>query len=75
MKEQALVVHSDPEILGGTPVFVGTRVPLRNLIDYLERSHSLDEFLDAFPSVSRHQAVAALEAAHEALTARARPAR
>jgi uncharacterized protein (DUF433 family) len=75
MKDQALVVHSDPEILGGTPVFVGTRVPLRNLIDYLERGHSLDEFLDAFPSVSRQQAVAALEAAHEALTARARPAR
>ena len=75
MKDQALVVHSDPEILGGTPVFVGTRVPLRNLIDYLERGHSLDEFLDAFPSVSRQQAVAALEAAHEALIARARPAR
>lgn len=75
MKDQTLVVHSDPEILGGTPVFVGTRVPLRNLIDYLERGHSLDEFLDAFPSVSREQAVAALEAAHEALTTRARPAR
>lgn len=75
MKDEALVVHSDPEILGGTPVFVGTRVPLRNLIDYLERGHSLDDFLDAFPSVSRQQAVAALEAAHEALTARARPAR
>jgi uncharacterized protein (DUF433 family) len=75
MKDQTLVVHSDPEILGGTPVFVGTRVPLRNLIDYLERGHSLDEFLDAFPSVSREQAVAALEAAHEALTTRAHPAR
>ncbi len=75
MNDQAIVVHSDPEILGGTPVFVGTRVPFRNLIDYLERDHSLDEFLDAFPSVSRQQAVAALEAAHEALTARARPAR
>jgi uncharacterized protein (DUF433 family) len=74
MKDQTLVVHSDPEILGGTPVFVGTRVPLRNLIDYLERGHSLDEFLDAFPSVSREQVVAALEAAHEALTTRARPA-
>jgi uncharacterized protein (DUF433 family) len=68
------VVHSDPEILGGTPVFVGTRVPLRNLIDYLERGHDLDEFLDDFPSVSRDQAVAALEAAHDALTAHARPA-
>jgi len=69
------VIHSDPEILGGTPVFVGTRVPFRNLIDYLERGHSLDEFLDEFPSVSRDQAVAALEAAHEALSAGARAAR
>jgi uncharacterized protein (DUF433 family) len=68
------VVHSDPEILGGVPVFVGTRVPLRNLIDYLERDYSLDEFLDAFPSVSREQAIAALEAAHEVLTARAHSA-
>ena len=67
MTNQVLVVHSDPEILGGTPVFVGTRVPLRNLIDYLERGHTLDECLDVFPSVS--QVVAALEAAHEALTA------
>lgn len=65
------IIHSDPEILGGTPVFVGTRVPLRNLIDYLERGYSLDEFLDAFPSVSREQAVAALEAAHAELTAHA----
>ncbi|MGH9784705.1 MAG: DUF433 domain-containing protein [Terriglobia bacterium] len=69
------VIHSDPDILGGTPVFVGTRVPLRNLIDYLERGHSLDEFLDAFPTVSRKQAVAALGAAHEALSSHARPAR
>jgi uncharacterized protein (DUF433 family) len=69
------VVHSDPEILGGTPVFQGTRVPLRNLIDCLERGHTLDEFLDSFPSVSRNQAVAALEAAHEALNSRARSSR
>jgi uncharacterized protein (DUF433 family) len=74
MTAHHLVVHSDPEILGGTPVFVGTRVPLRNLIDYLEGDYSLDEFLDSFPSVSREQAVAALEAAHEALTARAHSA-
>lgn len=67
-----LVVHSDPEILGGTPVFHGTRVPLRNLIDYLERGYTLDEFLDSFPSVSRDQAVAALEAGHDALNSRAR---
>ena len=75
MPTTSAVVHSDPEILGGTPVFVGTRVPFRNLIDYLERNHSLDEFLDAFPTVSRQQVLAALEAAHEAVTARARAAR
>jgi uncharacterized protein (DUF433 family) len=69
------VVHSDPEILGGTPVFVGTRVPFRNLIDYLERDHSLEEFLDSFPTVSREQAVASLEAAHEAVSAHAHSAR
>ena len=55
------VVHSDPEILGGTPVFVGTRVPLKNLIDYVQGGHSLDEFLDDLPSVKREQALAALE--------------
>jgi len=61
MPNTAPVVHSDPDILGGTPVFVGTRVPFRNLIDYLERNHSLEEFLDSFPSVSREQAVASLK--------------
>ena len=75
MSTSSPVVHSDPEILGGTPVFVGTRVPLRNLIDYLEHGYSLDEFLDHFPSVSREQVVAALEAAHEALITSARAAR
>ncbi len=75
MPSTIAVVHSDPDILGGTPVFLGTRVPFRNLIDYLARNHSLDEFLDAFPTVSRQQAVAALEAAHEAVIARARVAR
>ena len=75
MSDRMSVVHSDPDILGGTPVFVGTRVPLRNLFDYLERGHGLVEFLDAFPTVSREQAIAALEAAHEDLTAGARPAR
>lgn len=75
MPDTTSVVHSDPEILGGTPVFVGTRVPFRNLIDYLERNHSLHEFLDSFPTVSREQAVAALEAAHEVVTALARSAR
>ena len=65
------VIHSDPDILGGTPVFLGTRVPLRNLIDYLEGGYTLDEFLHEFPSVTREQAVAALEAAGEMLTAHA----
>lgn len=75
MPSKVAVVHSDPEILGGTPVFIGTRVPFRNLIDYLARNHSLDDFLDAFPTVSREQALAGLEAAHEAVTARAHSAR
>lgn len=68
------VVHSDPEILGGTPVFVGTRVPVKNLFDYLEAGDSLDHFLASFPSVTREQAVAALELAHDALIADAHPA-
>jgi uncharacterized protein (DUF433 family) len=75
MAKRLSVVHSDAEIMGGTPVFVGTRVPLRNLFDYLERGHGFDEFLDAFPSVSREQAIAILENAHEVLTADARAAR
>jgi uncharacterized protein (DUF433 family) len=69
------VVHSDPGILGGTPVFVGTRVPVQNLIDYLAAGDTLDEFLAQFPSVSRAQALAALDLAREALEARARAAR
>lgn len=63
------VVHTDPEIMGGTPVFVGTRVPVQSLFDYLEAGDSLEEFLDSFPTVSREQAVAALEIAREAVTA------
>jgi uncharacterized protein (DUF433 family) len=69
------IIHSDPDIMGGTPVFQGTRVPLRILIDYVESGHSLDEFLDAFPTVSREQAAAALGAAGRALSDRARPDR
>ena len=75
MIDRARVVHSDPEILGGTPVFVGTRVPLQNLVDYLETGETLDEFLDSFPSVTRDQAIAALEMAREALEAGAHYAR
>jgi uncharacterized protein (DUF433 family) len=69
------VVHSNPEILGGTPVFVGTRVPFQALLDYLEGGDSLDEFLADFPSVTREQAVTALEQAKEALLATACPPR
>jgi uncharacterized protein (DUF433 family) len=58
------VVHSDPDILGGTQVFMGTRVPIKTLLDYLEAGDSLDEFLDHFPSVKREQAIAILELAN-----------
>ena len=68
------VVHSDPDIMSGTTVFVGTRVPFQTLIDYLEAGQPLSEFLEDFPTVSKEQAVAALEQAKEALLARARPA-
>jgi uncharacterized protein (DUF433 family) len=63
------VVHSDPEIMGGTPVFVGTRVPVQSLFDYLEAGDSVEEFLEAFPTVSREQVLTALEIAREAVTA------
>ncbi|MFL5537454.1 MAG: DUF433 domain-containing protein [Longimicrobiaceae bacterium] len=74
MSKTRIVVHSDPEILGGTPVFVGTRVPLQNLVDYLSAGDSLEDFLRSFPTVSREQAVAALEQAGEALAHVARAA-
>jgi uncharacterized protein (DUF433 family) len=70
-----LVVHSDPEIMSGTRVFVGTRVPFRTLFDYLAAGQPLSEFLEDFPTVSRKQAIAALEQAKEALLERACPAR
>lgn len=61
MEPKEPVIITDPEILGGVPVFAGTRVPVKNLIDYLEAGDSLEKFLDAFPSVTREQAIAALE--------------
>lgn len=60
-------IHSDPEILGGTPVFLGTGVPFQTLLDHLEAGDPLDEFLEDFPTVSREQAIAALEAAKDRL--------
>jgi uncharacterized protein (DUF433 family) len=74
MTDLELLVHRDPDILGGTPVFVGTRVPVKTLFDYLEAGDSLEVFLDAFPSVSRKQAVAALELAREVIAPDAHPA-
>lgn len=66
------IVHSDPEILGGTPVFAGTRVPVQSLFDYLEGGETVDEFLRQFPSVKRDQAIAALDLARHTLLAGAR---
>jgi uncharacterized protein (DUF433 family) len=65
------VIIRDPEILGGTPVFRGTRVPFKNLLDYLEGGHTLDQFLDEFPTVTREAAIAALEHAKDLVIARA----
>ena len=69
MSAKRQVWSSDPEVLGGTPVFAGTRVPVRSLFDYLEGGESLDEFLRQFPSVRRDQAVAALDMARDSLLA------
>jgi len=69
------VIESKPDVLGGTPVFAGTRVPIQTLLDYLEGGHPLDEFLDDFPTVKREQAVALLEHAKVLLVASASPSR
>ncbi|HEY6351650.1 MAG TPA: DUF433 domain-containing protein [Candidatus Angelobacter sp.] len=66
------VIVKDPEILSGTPVFRGTRVPFQALLDYLEGGETLDEFLDDFPTVSREEAIAALEEAKSLVIAQLR---
>lgn len=63
----ASVIIRDPDILSGMPVFAGTRVPAKNLIDYIEHGRSVDEFLDDFPTVHREQVIAALEEVKELL--------
>ncbi len=63
------VVISDPEIMGGTPVFRGTRVPVQTLMEYLEAGESINDFLDGFPTVSREQVIAFLEEAKERVLA------
>lgn len=69
--EKERIVHSDPEIMGGTPVFVGTRVPVNILFEYLAAGDSLEEFLENFPSVRRSQAEAALAFASDLIMASA----
>ncbi len=69
MSAKPQVWRSDPEVLGGTPVFTGTRVPVRSLFDYLEGGESLEDFLRQFPSVRRDQAIAALDMARDSLLA------
>ena len=64
------LITVDPDILGGTPVFTGTRVPVESLFDHLEAGVSLDEFLDDFPSVSKEQAIALLDTASKLLTSK-----
>jgi uncharacterized protein (DUF433 family) len=67
-KEQlSEVFHSDPEVMGGTPVFTGTRVPVQNLVDYLEGGESIDDFLAGFPTVKRTQVIGFIEAARDSL--------
>jgi uncharacterized protein (DUF433 family) len=61
------ILHTDPEIVGGTPVFYGTRVPVQSLIDWLEAGHSLTDWLDNFPSVQKEQVMAFLNAAKDRL--------
>ena len=66
MSYENIIQHSD-EILGGTPVFIGTRVPIQSLLDYFEGGNSLEEFLEDFPTVKKDQAIAVLEAAKKEL--------
>ena len=66
------LVTIDPEILGGTPVFKGTRVPIKTLFDYIENNYSLDEFLECFPSETREMACRVLERSESALLLPAR---
>jgi len=66
-----IVIHRDPDVQGGVPVFVGTRVPLKNLFDAIEAGDSLAQFLEDYPSVTRNQAITALELARDAASVHA----
>jgi uncharacterized protein (DUF433 family) len=63
MLKDSLIISASPEIMGGTPVFAGTRVPVQTLLDYLKAGESIDDFLDGFPTVTREQVIALLEEA------------
>ena len=67
MLEDSLIISASPEIMGGTPVFAGTRVPVQTLLDYLKAGESIDDFLDGFPTVTREQVIALLEEAEKQL--------
>ena len=66
MKEP--IITSSPDVMGGTPVFAGTRVPVQTLLDYLKAGESIDDFLEGFPTVTRKQVIAFLEEAEEQIT-------
>lgn len=66
------IIASDPEVMGGTPCFAGTRVPVQTLLDYLEAGDSIDDFLEGFPTVKREQVIAFLETATEQMIAASR---
>jgi uncharacterized protein (DUF433 family) len=67
MLKDSLIINASPEIMGGTPVFAGTRVPVQTLLDYLKAGESIDDFLDGFPTVTREQVIALLEEAEKQL--------
>ncbi|MBD2004553.1 MULTISPECIES: DUF433 domain-containing protein [Cyanophyceae] len=67
MLKDSLIISASPEIMGGTPVFAGTRVPVHTLLDYLKAGESIDDFLDGFPTVTREQLIALLEEAERQL--------
>ena len=75
MVRSKTVIHRDPDILGGTTVFVGTRVPLQTLLDYLKADRPLADFLDDYPTVTHDQAIAVLEQAKDLLVSDARATR
>ena len=71
MKKEQSTISRSPDVMGGTPVFSGTRVPVQTVLDYLEAGETIDDFLEGFPSVTREQVIAFLEEAKDLLVAKA----